>query len=443
MPTQASRLAVLIGGQHAGWLTQDPQTQFTYSPSYLDSQNPTPLSISMPLTGSTYRQSPVMPWVDGLLPDSDEVRRRWARQFGISAANPFLLLANMGVESPGAIQFCHSEDIAAVQAESGEYLAVDDSYIAARLDKLTQDSSNWTVSGERWSLGGAQSKFALAWTNGGWHEAHASKPTTHIFKPGAQGYPGHGLNEHLTLATASRLGLRAAKSTYQEFDGLGATIVARYDRTVSQSGRAIRLHQEDLCQALGVNRRKKYEEDGGPGAAAVTDLLREVGGSDDVWRFGESLIFNYLIGGSDAHAKNFSLLLSGSQVRLAPLYDLSSALLYEPRDANSGLHKLAMAIGGERRFGHVGEPNWRKLAARARLEPDRVLDRIQDLAAKLPDALSTVINETSASDAHTPARYLDRLVEHLREAGLQAGRLLATDEGYGSPRVDGGPKPSP
>jgi serine/threonine-protein kinase HipA len=425
VPRRPHRLAVLLDGVLAGWLTQDPQERFVYDPGYLATSTATPLSVSMPLTASAYRQGRVRPWIDGLLPDSDDVRRRWAGGFGVSATNPFLLLAHMGQECPGAVQLCLPDEVEGVLAQQGEYLAVDESDIAARLARLRVDSSDWTVSGERWSLGGAQSKFALAWVDGRWREALGGKPTTHIVKPGAQGYLGHGLNEHLTMATASRLGLRTAASSYQKFGGLGAVIVARYDRLGTPAG-TVRVHQEDLCQALGVARGRKYEDAGGPGAASISDLLWEVSGEADVWRFNESLIFNYLVGGSDAHAKNFSLLLSGSQVRLAPLYDLSSALLYDPRGDDSSLHNLAMAVGGERRLGRLGEDNWVRLARRGRLDPARVIDRVRSLAADLPDALASVIAETGAADRQTPARYHARLVDHLRSGGLMAGPTMST-----------------
>ncbi|MFZ1410752.1 MAG: type II toxin-antitoxin system HipA family toxin [Micropruina sp.] len=412
---RARELAVLIGGEVAGWLTQDPQLRFRYDAAYLAAPNPTPLSISLPLSDEVYRQGRIAPWIDGLLPDSEDVRDRWARQFGVSARNPFALLTHMGEECPGAVQFCTPERVGEVQGQNGSYLAVSDDDIAARLAQLRQDASSWTVAGERWSLAGAQSKFALAWTDGGWHEAVGNKPTTHIVKPGALGFMGHGLNEHLTMAAASNLGLRAAPTRFQEFNGLCAVIVTRYDR-VRDQGETLRIHQEDLCQALGVARGKKYEESGGPGAATVTDLLWEVSGGEDVWRFTESLVFNYLVGGSDAHGKNFALLLSGSQVRLAPLYDLSSALPYEPRGEDSGLHRLAMSIGGQRRFGEVREREWIKLARRSRIDPGRLLDRLRSLAEDLPDALSTAISATATSDLDTPVRYLDRLVAHLRSA---------------------------
>lgn len=105
-------------------------------------------------------------------------------------------------------------------------------------------------------------------------------------------------------------------------------MVERYDR-IRQRDRWVRIHQEDLCQALGIHPARKYENEGGPNAAKIVELLRSQSSApeEDISSFVDSLIFNWLIAGTDAHAKNFSLLL-GSQgaVRLAPFYDLASVL---------------------------------------------------------------------------------------------------------------------
>ena len=77
------------------------------------------------------------------------------------------------------------------------------------------------------------------------------------------------------------------------------------------------MHQEDLCQALGVPPTRKYQNEGGPGVREVTKLLRDVMPPDvadaAVWRFADALIWNWLIAGTDAHAKNYSLLLAGDR----------------------------------------------------------------------------------------------------------------------------------
>lgn len=411
------RLAVVLQGRIAGELVQDPRLTFTYHSAYLARSDATPLSVSMPLATGIYRQARVLPWIDGLLPDSQDVRDRWATRFRVSARNPFALLTHMGKEAPGAVQLCPFEDVDEVLSQAGELKSVTEAEIGQRLTRLADSPSNWTVEGERWSLGGAQSKFALTRTGDGWNEAFGSQPTTHIVKPGVGRFRSQSLNEHLTMATAAALGLRVATTRYHEFDGRAAVIVTRYDRIRSEGGIA-RVHQEDLCQALSVPPRKKYEIDGGPGAARISDLLRAVADEASVWRLAEALAFSYLIGGPDAHAKNYSLLLAGSQVRLAPLYDLASSLPYDAAGDDSDLTRLAMAVGGERRFGRITDTHWARLATRAGLEPQQFVDRVHELALQLPDGLSDAVAATPSIDPEIGARFLNRVVAHLTEAGL-------------------------
>ncbi len=412
------RLTVILRGRAAGELTQDPQLTFTYDSAYLARPDATPLSVSMPLAVGSYRQARILPWIDGLLPERQDVRDRWAHRFHVSPRNPFALLAHMGKEAPGAVQLCQPEDADAVLGQVGELRPVTEAEIGQRLTRLADSPSSWTVEGERWSLGGAQSKFALTRTGDGWSEAFGCQPTTHIVKPGIGRFRSQSLNEHLTMTAATGLGLRVATTRYHEFDGRPAVIVTRYDRLRNED-RIVRLHQEDLGQALSVAPRKKYEVDGGPGAAQVGDLLRAVAGEASVWRFAEALAFNYLIGGPDAHAKNYSLLLAGSQVALAPLYDLASSLPYDAADDDSDLTRLAMAVSGERRFGRVTDDHWARLATRIRLDPQLLVDRVHELARRLPDALSDTVARTPSADPAIGTRFLDRVVAHLTEAGFR------------------------
>lgn len=95
-------LDAYLNGRKAGTFTQDPQVLFSYDPEYLADPRATPLSLSMPLADATYRQSATLPWLDGLLTDSQDVRVRWAQQFDVSATGSFALLTHMGLDTPGA-----------------------------------------------------------------------------------------------------------------------------------------------------------------------------------------------------------------------------------------------------------------------------------------------------------------------------------------------------
>ena len=66
-----------------------------------------------------------------------------------------------------------------------------------------------------------------------------------------------------------------ARTAVTQFEGESAIVVERYDRRLLD-GRLLRIHQEDVCQALGVRPDRKYQNEGGPGPGDVARLLRRV-----------------------------------------------------------------------------------------------------------------------------------------------------------------------
>src|SRR5262249_49522065 len=144
--------------------------------------------------------------------------------------------------------------------------------------------------------------------------------TTHILKPPTGQLAGHVENEHLCLVLARALGLPAAHSQVMRFGDEIAIVIERYDR-IQRGNAVVRVHQEDICQALGITPTRKYQNEGGPSPNTIADLLRtySTDRTADVGTFVAALGFNWLIAGIDAHAKNFSLLLGIHRARLAPL----------------------------------------------------------------------------------------------------------------------------
>lgn len=254
-------LAVLIYGELAGMLWQNEAGLFgfSYEPRYSGA----PLSISMPVSNRSYGQDVVRPYLFGLLPDSERQRRALAKENGVSANNPVALLPCMGLDCPGAVQFCSPETLDGALNRKGTYRILNDKDIAARLKSIRTDfDATWAGRDESWSLGGNQGKFALAWENGSWCECGGSSPTTHIFKNGVVGFKFEALNEFVCMRTAAKVGIPTAQVDYRLFGDEPALIVSRYDRILTPSG-VRRAHQEDLCQALGVMPEQKYTSDGG------------------------------------------------------------------------------------------------------------------------------------------------------------------------------------
>lgn len=146
----------------------------------------------------------------------------------------------------------------------------------------------------------------------------------------------------------------------------------------------------------------------GPSAAAIASLLtRCIGGNAGRQareRFADALALNWLLAGSDAHAKNYSLLLSGHQVRLATLYDVASALPYTA--FYPGTFTMATRIGGQYLGSRVSADRWRRAAAQLDLDEDALLRRVGELARRLPLALAKAAAEPAVAvlDSSLPER---------------------------------------
>jgi serine/threonine-protein kinase HipA len=270
--------------------------------------------------------------------------------------------------------------------------------IAERLRHLQNEPAAWREPGDpgQFSLAGAQPKIALLFSDDRWAIPSGRTPTTHILKPPLQsGLDGFAQNEHICLGLASRLDLPAARSEVRRFGDEVAISVERFDRR-REGGQLVRLHQEDFCQALGVPPNRKYEADGGPAAVDLIRVIAERSADPDadVATFVGALALNWVIGGTDAHAKNYSHLMQpGGFVRLAPLYDVISLLPYA--EGRGRRVKLAMKVGGEYRMRYVARRHWERLAADAGMPPDAVLAIVADTVDKAPDALSDLCREAA------------------------------------------------
>lgn len=376
-------LVVFVGPSVAGTLTQGRggRLAFAYDPAYQARRDATPLSVSMPLPLRVHGHAAISPWLWGLLPENPAVLERWARRFHTSIS-PFALLGTpIAEDCAGAVRILSPERVEAVAPADGriEWLTEDD--VAERLRDLRADGTTWLGASftGRFSLAGAQAKTALLHRDGRWEVPSGALPTTHILKPALQGPDEHDLNGHLCLDAARRAGLVAARTRIHRFSGEPAVVVERYDR-VDSGADVRRIHQEDVCQALGFAPDRKYQNDGGPTPAAVAGLFRATMSpavaDEAIARFADALAWNWLIAGTDAHAKNYSLLLAGGEVRFAPLYDVGSAL-------PSGVHERGL------RFAMYPRRNgWPAAAAELGLDAAAVVDRVRDLAAAAPDAFA-------------------------------------------------------
>ncbi|GAA3521456.1 type II toxin-antitoxin system HipA family toxin [Aeromicrobium panaciterrae] len=371
----------------------------------------TPLSVSMPGPTGRYRETVLVPWVEALLPDRPETLRQWRRRFGVIEPGPLALMPYVGEDVAGAAQFVRPSRLDAVLNRTGEARGLTDDDVAEMLRRAKADlpvSLDESHTG-KFSLAGAQAKIALYRTDHGWTDPHDAIPSTHIIKPAIPGMEDQDLVEHVTMRTAAALGLRVARTSIEQFGDTRAVVVQRFDRIQSATGTWSRLHQEDMCQALGVRPSRKYESQGGPGAAVVAQLINEHSTARDVGdnqRFVQALIYNWLVCGTDAHARNYSLMLSGSNVALAPLYDLNSHLAYSDGTGND----LSMSVAGTFRAASVKAADWTREADELFVDPDWLRGEAARQTEQIRDALGDVTKGDDVATYKSPA--VRRLVEN-------------------------------
>jgi len=363
MPRRRRRppLRVLLNNRLVGYLDKavGGAIDFRYDRSWLEWEQALPVSLSLPLREDAYRGAPVAAVFDNLLPDSEALRRRVAERVGAAGSDAYSLLAAIGRDCVGALQFLGEEQaVETGPALTGE--ALDEAAIEQLLQGLAQAPLG-LVRDEpfRISIAGAQEKTALLWHGGRWLKPHGATPTTHIFKPPIGRLPdGIDLsdsveNEYHCLKLAAAFGLPAAAAEIRSFGTAKALVVERFDRRWTRDGRLLRLPLEDCCQALSVPPTRKYQSEGGPGLVQILELLR---GSDspaqDQATILKAQILFWLIGATDGHAKNFSLFLGpGGSCRLAPLYDILTAQpSLAARQIEPKRMSLALSVGRNRHY---------------------------------------------------------------------------------------------
>jgi serine/threonine-protein kinase HipA len=424
----SKELIALMDGRNMGRVLQgdNGKLTFVYDEHWRGSETAYPLSLSMPLALAEHAHEKIDAFLWGLLPDNEGVLDRWGREHHVWARNSFGLIGAVGEDCAGAVQFVRPERIEVVSgAASAEVAWLDEKEIAERLRRLRQDHAAGRLPRDegQFSLAGAQPKTAFLFENKRWGVPSGRVPTTRILKPPTGEFDGHTENEHFCLELARALGLTVPNSSILHFEDETAIVIDRYDRILVE-GTWRRLHQEDFCQALGIPPIRKYENEGGPGAREIVELLRDNSRApaEDVEGFLDAIAFNWLVAGTDGHAKNYSVLIGPrGNVRLAPLYDLASVLPYPDFDLEKV--KLAMNIGGEYRLRNINLFRWKKMASELRVDAAALLKRVDEFALVLPDLAEKTRKQLGEEGlTHT---VLTRLTEGIARRSATCRKVLA------------------
>lgn len=361
---------------------------FVYSQTWRGRRGAFPLSVTMPLAEREVEPSVFLTWAANLLPEADQLVMV-GRSLGVSPGDTIGLLERIGRDTAGALSF----GAPGGRTRSGWAPIARDQDLERIIDELPRKPFLAGDDGVSMSLAGVQSKIAVGRDEQGrLYIPVDGAPSTHILKPDSDRLLGSVPNEAFCLTLARRCGLRVPSVTTGRAGGRSYLLIERYDRrAIGDEWR--RLHQEDFCQALGLPPSAKYERNRtgpkGPSAADMLMVVRKHALAPDVLALLDAIVFNILACNTDAHAKNYSLMVTNGRPTSAPIYDFMCASVFDGITPN-----LAQSIDGKTRGDHLRRRHWTRFLQAAGFGAAPMLRRINALAtrvlAELPSAQADV-----------------------------------------------------
>jgi serine/threonine-protein kinase HipA len=402
-------------GENVGRLERVDERSREYAFSYTDASRP--ISLSLPADKERFTPAESRPFFEALLPEG-AVREQVASQLKLAASDSFGLLAELGRDCAGALQIVEARRMS--DQPSVRWLESDE--LNALVEELPRHPLGMHAGDEhlRLSLAGVQHKAVLVRDGSG----RFGKPldgmaSSHILKPELPGndYQGVATNEYFCMRLAARCGLSSAAVELVTLAGRPCLVVERFDRD-QDTWPHRRVHQEDLCQALGLTPDFKYQRAGWqlPSYRALADLLNQHSSSPGLDRLAgaRAAIFHFLVGNADAHAKNISLVHLPNGVRLAPLYDVVSTAAFPDLST-----ELALSIGDELDPDAIGSAHWSDLAFDFGLNAGAFEHARRQLAETVATEAPKLREEARAGGWHHPC------IETILDVIAARGRRLA------------------
>jgi serine/threonine-protein kinase HipA len=366
---------------------------FRYDPDWIVLRGAFPISVTMPLNSERIASDTFLPWAANLLPENEQLRTL-GQILGMARSDVIGLLSAIGGDTAGALSIGQPGRTGTVQWRP----VTAPEELEALIENLPNKPFLVGDEGVSMSLAGGQTKLAVAVDNTGRICIPMNgSPSTHILKPDAPRLCGSVHNEAFCLTLARRMKIPTASITTGLAGKRTYLLARRYDRA-NMGGRWRRLHQEDYCQALGKPPTAKYETNQtgicGPTLRDMFELTRQRMFPSDTVRLLDLVIFNVLTCNTDAHAKNYSIMLRGSGASLAPMYDVMCGEVWE----NVTKH-MVHKIGGINRADYLTGRHWQHLARECGLNPGEALERVATLAKSVISEAETAESEVAAMPA--------------------------------------------
>jgi len=354
-----------------------------------------PLSPALPFSGN-FEPNAIVNFLKNIFPEGEALQNLLDLN-RLSKDNIYAILSTIGHDTSGALVFANKP----ANTKFKELRKVTESELIKRLNKnTTRDLILWDGK-YRLSVAGVQNKLnVLIATDGNMFLADGQYASTHIMKFASLANPHITINEFYCMKLASMAGICVADVQLKKLGEHYTLVVKRFDRK-HQDDKILKAHIVDGCQVLNLPPSYKYEQNFG----SSKDVKHIRDGSSLVGLFNFSnqctvpitvkqsildwVLFNILIGNSDAHGKNISFMVVTNLYQLAPFYDLLS-IVYEAKNNKMLDTGLAMAIGEQFDINKVTAYDLLSLSDEVGIPFQHLKNRMNKICKKTLNSLSKV-----------------------------------------------------
>lgn len=390
-----NKLSVRLNSIEVGILKLvNGKMEFTYNDEAKE-----PLSLSLPLQKEPFKEKICRSYFGGLLPENPNIRDLLAKKYKIKINDDFKLLKEIGRDCAGSISFHETDE---PQKET-QFIKIEGKFLTnEELKSYIQELPYRPFMGKRLSLAGAQEKTAVCVIDNKIALPDENVPTTHIIKTALPKYSQSIQNEYICMKAAMKVGIDVANVEIRKINDIEFLMIERFDRIINDNASnqiyMQRILQEDFAQSLGVQSRDKYN-------VSFKDCLKVLNQTttpaQSKLEFVKRVIFNFLIGNADAHAKNFSIYLYGdAAIELTPAYDLLCSSVYDCDQ------RIAMKIGKAKFYSEVTDDDWELFASDLDISSKLVKTELQKQKQYLPNIIKEIVTELNSEIGYKILEYV-------------------------------------
>ncbi|NQY37602.1 MAG: HipA domain-containing protein [Alteromonadaceae bacterium] len=404
---------------------------FTYDDFWVE--NRFPISPCIPFDAE-YSPQTIANFLRNLFPEGDAFDLLLASQ-NLSKNNLYAILVTIGMDTTGILSF---SDIR-YKKEKTLLREITEKELVQKLSSNDiQELITWDGK-YRLSVAGVQNKLnVFIDANSRFMLANGKYSSTYILKFSSKKYESIVINELFCMKLAKEVNLKVANVSYRKFREHDSLIVERFDRKTTLTG-VKKRHIIDSCQALDLPPEYKYEHNFGSGEHV--QHIRDGVSFNKLFKLAKTcsvpaivtqhlvdwMIFNLIIGNSDAHGKNVSFFVGSTGITITPFYDLVS-VTYEASKNKKIDTSLAMAIGDNFDIASITAYDLLSLADDAGIPFSFIKKRVARLSTLIMtkvDALNFDESELSEKNLSTIAE-IKQLVIQQANSMYDESRIMET-----------------